>query len=667
MAPDAPAPARTGRLWRVAPGLVFVIALCLATWAVVDQRHEIEVALDQIVWWALPLSYAAGLAALLCVFRAWSALVEDAGVRLSRRQGLQIYGIGQVGKYMPGGVWSVAVQAQMAREFGGSRLRMASASMVILVLGVAVSLTMGSILLPLSGPEARERFWYAPVLAVASLIALSPSVLNRSSSLVARVFRQSASTPAFTRRGVLVASSWMASGNLLFGLHLQAIGGGLGVDGFRGYLLSTAAYCLAASFGLVFVLAPAGAGVRELVITVVLAPTISTGGALVVALLSRVATIASDFTLALIQLAARASRPRRPVFVTRRFPPSVGGMETLAASVWRAIESARPDAILIAHRGSNRGLIWWLPCAWARVAMLVLSRRAEIVLVGDAPTFAILEPLMRWGRVPRGTMILGLDVTHTAPGYSRLVLAALRRAPKVIAISTATQDAALAVGVPADRISVLRLGVETPAVTLEDRRRARVLVHERLGLSESDAVLLTLGRLVRRKGSRWFVDHVMQRLPATTHYVIAGDGPERDEIRDAIDSHGLSRRVHLLGPVSEEVREELMLGCDLFVQPNISVPGDMEGFGLVTIEAGARGTPVVASDLEGLRDAIVPGVTGFLVPAQDVDAWVRKVEDLVEDLTALERIGWEFREASTERYGETAMAERLRDLVFERA
>lgn len=649
----------------IIPAVVIAGAVALALWAIVAHRREINDALDQLTWWSLPLSWAACLAGLLCVFKAWAALVKDAGVDLSGRQALKIYGLGQVSKYLPGGLWSVAMQAQMVREFGGSRLRTASASLVILLLGVSVSLMMGSALLPLSGPEARDRFWFSPLLAVGTAALLVPSVLNRASAVVARMLRQSEVAPAYSARGVLAACAWMVAGNLMFGLHVQLIGAELGLSGAKGYLLATSAYCLAASLGLLFIPAPAGAGVRELVMTVVLAHTVTTGGALVVALMSRVVAIVADLALATSQLAFRRKRAPVSVFLTRRFPPSIGGMETLAAAVWRSFTAARPTAVLIAHRGSNRGLLWWVPFAWLRITWMALRGRVDLVLAGDAPMFAVVEPVLRLTRVRRATMILGLDVTHENVLYRRLVLGPLRRAPQVIAISSATRDEAIKAGVPAERTSVLRLGVEAPAMTPEDRRRAREELVRTLHLGPTDVVLVTVGRLVRRKGSRWFVEHVLPDLPATTHYVVAGDGPERSAIAEAADSVGMGERVHFLGVVSDDAREMLMRGCDLFVQPNIPVPGDMEGFGLVTIEAATRGAVVVASDLEGLKDAVVPDESGYLVPAGDDRAWIEAVSQLIGDRDALGDIGWRFRRAATDRYGESAMAAELQEVLFE--
>jgi phosphatidyl-myo-inositol dimannoside synthase len=338
-------------------------------------------------------------------------------------------------------------------------------------------------------------------------------------------------------------------------------------------------------------------------------------------------------------------------------------METLAEGVWRSLVAVDPQARLVALGRSNRNLLWWLPWALLRSAALLRRRRVGLVLTGDALTYAVLAPLLRAFRVPNATMVMGLDLTYESRLYRAIVHRALRKAPSVIAISAATAGRAVEFGVSRDRVSVLRLGVRAPLVTAADRRVARAAVHARLGLEPEAIVLLTVGRLVRRKGAQWFVANVVAGLPESVHYVVAGDGADADVVRQRVAEGGLQARVHLLGSVDDEVREELMRGADIVVQPNIRVPGDMEGFGLVTIEAAMRGAPVVASDLEGIKDAVVNGVTGVLVPPEDAEQWVATVTRLLQDPEQLEATAARFQQATIDRYGEAAMAAALRGIL----
>jgi glycosyltransferase involved in cell wall biosynthesis len=233
----------------------------------------------------------------------------------------------------------------------------------------------------------------------------------------------------------------------------------------------------------------------------------------------------------------------------------------------------------------------------------------------------------------------------------------IRRTPTVIAISAATSRVAEDFGVPTDRLHVVRLGIPQPSSI--QRMEAAPAVRAMIGAEPSATTILTLGRLVRRKGVRWFVDEVLPRLPATVHYVVAGSGPEFDAVHRSAASHGLEDRVHLLGQVDDATRDLLLAGADVFVQPNIPIPGDMEGFGLVTIEAALRGTPVVAADLEGIKDAVIDGRTGMLLPPGDADAWALRVRELVGDRARLEAMGMRFQQTASDLYSEAAMGDQL--------
>lgn len=352
----------------------------------------------------------------------------------------------------------------------------------------------------------------------------------------------------------------------------------------------------------------------------------------------------------------------RPTFVTRKFPPVVGGMETLSAGVWRTIEAASNEPTLIANRWGNRHLAWWLPFAVLRLLVALVRRRVGCVITGDAVMHAAIGPMLRLANVPHATFVMGLDVTYQNRLYRHVVVRALRKAPMVIAISRATAEATVAVGVDEARVEILRLGVEVPG-SPPDRHRAHDALADRLGLDGDPVILACLGRIVRRKGVRWFVDEVMPLLPNDVSLVVAGDGADQDALQASVDASEARSRIHLLGRVTDVAREDVMSGADVFIQPNIRVPGDMEGFGLVAIEAAVRGTPVVAAALEGLEDAIAHEETGLLVPPESPDAWVETLRPLILDPEVAARLGRRFRKSAIDRYGERAMAERLVQLL----
>jgi phosphatidylinositol alpha-1,6-mannosyltransferase len=333
-------------------------------------------------------------------------------------------------------------------------------------------------------------------------------------------------------------------------------------------------------------------------------------------------------------------------------------METLAHNTDLALHLTLGDSGLFALGRSNRNLVWWAPVTAIRLLVDILARRSASYLFGDALAWALLGWIPRLFHVPAFTMVCGLDITFSNRLYRALVHPRLRQAPRVLAISAATLGQAVEAGVQPDRASVITMGLVPPPVheVAHDLARASVLAD--YSLPDDAIVLLTTGRLVRRKGVRWFTREVMPLLESRFHYLVVGTGADEDAIAADAVTTGISDRVHLLGYVADDVRQLVLDGSDFFVQPNIPVAGDMEGFGLVVVESAQSGLLTIAADLEGLKDAVRPGITGFRVASEDADAWAATLTDLAArpDRRAMAD---EFRAAALEIYSLNAMGTEL--------
>lgn len=312
----------------------------------------------------------------------------------------------------------------------------------------------------------------------------------------------------------------------------------------------------------------------------------------------------------------------RVLFVTRKYPPSVGGMQEHLFQVYRRIGRCNRAWKLSLGR-SQAHLAWFLPWALLAGGALAIARRVTHVHVGDALLAPLGLLLARAAGAEASVTTYGLDVVYPPAWYQWMIRTALPSYDAVVCISEATRDECLDRGVAPDACHVV-----TPGTTLHrdgpaaEPGRARARLAERLSRPVSGApLLLCLGRHVRRKGFAWFVEAVMPTLPASTQLFVAGDGPGRARVEEAARSAQVAARVHVLGRVPAEVKRLLLEAADVLVMPNRSVEGDMEGFGLVAPEASAMGTPVVAAGIEGIRDAVLDGDTGLLVPEGDADAF----------------------------------------------
>src|ERR1700722_3439527 len=317
------------------------------------------------------------------------------------------------------------------------------------------------------------------------------------------------------------------------------------------------------------------------------------------------------------------------LFITRKFPPSVGGMETAAYELYNALHDGNGQVELIAWGGSNK----WLPVVYfwlfGRAMVSVLARRPDVILLQDGVMAPLGWALKVLSGLPTLVVIHGLEVTHKNTVYRSLVLPFIKRQTAFAAVSEGTKCAAIAaIDLGSKQVEVIRNGLSDVFYSSKPRCEQLLIVAEEADLPfprlEHSRLLVTTGRLVKRKGVSWFVENVMPKIiiddPGIL-YLVAGTGPQRTEIELAIKQNNLTNNVKLLGRVSDECLKALYNVAEVFVMPNVHVPNDIEGFGLVAIEAASCGAAVVASDLDGISDAVVNGMNGYLVPAGDASAY----------------------------------------------
>lgn len=351
---------------------------------------------------------------------------------------------------------------------------------------------------------------------------------------------------------------------------------------------------------------------------------------------------------------------------------NLGGMQRVAVELYQAL-ALHPDLALdaIVLRSSWR---WHhiVGLGWLFTTLRKIRQKAERGEI-DAVLFssmvsASLAPLLRRTLAPRGipiaTIAHGRDVTQPGPYQHLLVRRILGALDAVLPVSRATAAECIKRGMPEARVHVLPNGVDTqrfvPVADRAARRRAlaEALADPTQALPEKALLLCSVGRQVPRKGFAWFIDEVMPLLPDDVHYWLAGGGPQAATIAEAAQRHGLAHRVRLLGRISEEALALLYRGADLFIMPNIPIPGDMEGFGIVMLEAGLSGTPAIAARLEGIQDVITEGVNGHLVESGNAWAFSEAIIPYYHDRAALEAAAQQAARHTAETFSWAAVADR---------
>lgn len=310
------------------------------------------------------------------------------------------------------------------------------------------------------------------------------------------------------------------------------------------------------------------------------------------------------------------------LFISRAYPPVIGGIENqnYELSLWL---SEITETKIIANKYGKVSLPVFLPyCTWKA---LILARKYDVILLGDGVLGIVGWILKIFYKKPVVCVLHGLDLTYKFWLYKKLwVNFFIKKLDKYIAVGNETVKIAVEKGITKEKVVFIPNGVNTDkfSQSYEKSELGKILKED----IKDKKFILTSGRLARRKGVAWFIRNVLPKLSENIIYIIAGEGGDRKNIELTIEKKNLSDRVKMLGRVSDETRNILFKTCDIFVQPNIKIPGTVEGFGISVIEAGASGITVLASRLEGLQDAIKDGRNGFLVDSGNAEKWVQKIE-----------------------------------------
>lgn len=232
-------------------------------------------------------------------FELWRGTLAALGSPVSRRPAARLFFPAQLGKYLPGSVWPVVVAMRMGRDLGIARQRTALAFLLTLGLSVLVGMLVGLLALP-ALLRAEGRGVLLGLLALPVLMALLvPAVLNALLERGLRMLRRPGLEAPLGGRDIARAVAWTLAFWVVYGGHVWLLAAGLGADPRGALPVAIGGFAIAFSVGPLLVVLPAGAGVREAVLVVLLAAVLTTPEAVAVALTSRGVLMVTDGLLAL--------------------------------------------------------------------------------------------------------------------------------------------------------------------------------------------------------------------------------------------------------------------------------------------------------------------------------------------------------------------------------
>jgi phosphatidylinositol alpha-1,6-mannosyltransferase len=348
------------------------------------------------------------------------------------------------------------------------------------------------------------------------------------------------------------------------------------------------------------------------------------------------------------------------LILTWNFPPRRGGIEYLMSHLAAGLSERHPVFVVTSYAqgaASYNDKVFRAPCAglipfaayalWRGISLLSRHPEISVVFGGSVlvtPMVLLLARLFRRKAVVQGH---GLDLVHQNFLYQFLCVRWVRNCDRVIANSRYTASLASKIGVGSAVVSVIPPGVDVQRFSIAAEEQTTRI---NFGLT-GRRVVLFVGRLARRKGVKDFINHalpkIVERMPKVC-FVIVGDNPtdslahgddEAGAIHAAIAERGLSSYVKFLGALSDAEVVRLYLACDVVVLPALASRDDVEGFGIVLIEAAAAGKPAIATRSGGIPDAIEEGKSGILVDAGDYESLAQAAMRLLGNETLCRAMG----------------------------
>lgn len=295
--------------------MVGVLVLAGGAWLIYRDHVGLVEAYDNVGIKVLLLSGVLAVLGTVCIEQLWLQVLLGLGAKVDRRQAGAVFFVSQLGKYLPGSVWPVLGQIQFGRRMGVARRTMLAANILMIVTVCATGLIAAAATLPWAARDGLHGMSWVFVLLLPLVACLHPRAIPGLIDACLRIVHKEPLRLRVDGSRMIAAVAWGFLTWLLLGGHLLLMTRALGASGGSAFGAAVGGIGLAFAAGLLFIPAPAGAGLREAVLVATFADTIGTTNALAVALASRVLLVVADVLLAVAGFAARpTTEPALPNF-----------------------------------------------------------------------------------------------------------------------------------------------------------------------------------------------------------------------------------------------------------------------------------------------------------------------------------------------------------------
>jgi phosphatidyl-myo-inositol dimannoside synthase len=356
----------------------------------------------------------------------------------------------------------------------------------------------------------------------------------------------------------------------------------------------------------------------------------------------------------------------RFTLLTYEYPPFCGGV----ANYLRGLMQAAPPSVTVDVDVPPAGE-YWIKTAW-RIYFKLRKSRPDIIAVSHVLPMGYVALKMRfWFKAPYIVFTHGTDIlsARRSPWKRLMMRFVLRRAKFVIANSRFTAGLLKEEGIA--RVEIVPPAVVIPERTSEiqsapdDRSTDDDGITASAGMMKKTSAIISIGRLVPRKG----FDTLIRMLPSiikevpSARLVIIGKGDYHEELDRLSHELRVENFVEILDGLSDQEKNERLRHADVFALAARKVGTDIEGFGIVTLEAAVAGLPVVVSRIGGAPEAVIDGVTGIVVTPEDPRALSEALIRLLSSPQDARKMGEEGRKYVTEHYSVEKIADKFWDLL----
>ncbi len=327
------------------------------------------------------------------------------------------------------------------------------------------------------------------------------------------------------------------------------------------------------------------------------------------------------------------------LFISHSFPPIIGGIENQNYQLTKALKESSQVKII----KNTRGKIWlpiFIPISFFKAFFLMSNY--DVCLLGSgilAPlgsTLKFFHPKKKFFCITHALDIIFAEKKGILPKiYASVNIPSLKRIDKLFMVGNATIEKAIKFGIDRKKCKFIPNGINEKDLKEKHTRKELSKIFGKN--IQNKKVILRLGRFVPHKGTSWFIENVMPKLPENIVMIAAGGRVSKNTAGDkddylnsekAIIENKLEQRVKLFPAISQQDLKILLNTVDLVVSPNIKIPGSMEGFGINVIEAGICERIVLASNIEGLLDAIKNKKNGTIVEHENPEAWINAIKKI---------------------------------------